>query len=238
MDDSAQDRTPHAAPSAGVEAMPTLGHVDTWVFDLDNTLYPATSELFSQIDRRMGGFIADLLGLDEAAARHLQKTYFLRYGTTLRGLMLEHGVAPEAFLEHVHDIDLAALVPDPRLRDALAGLRGRRIVYTNGSARHAERVLARLGIAHLFDGIFDLVAAGYEPKPAGASFDRFLAAFSIVPGRAAMIEDMARNLVPAAARGMTTVWLRTAYAWGAVDHEAAAVDHEVSDLPGFLEAQA
>ena len=217
--------------------MPALAHVDTWIFDLDNTLYPATSDLFSQIDRRMGGFIADLFDIDAAAARKLQKDYFLRYGTTLRGLMLEHGVAPEAFLAHVHDIDLATIVPDPRLSRALAGLRGRRIVYTNGSVRHAERVLERLEIAHLFEGVFDLVAADYEPKPASASFDRFLAAFSIAPARAAMIEDMARNLVPAAARGVTTVWLRTAYAWGAVDHDPAAVDHEVTDLPGFLEAQ-
>ncbi|MFQ5347684.1 MAG: pyrimidine 5'-nucleotidase [Rhodothalassiaceae bacterium] len=220
------------------DTVPRLAGIDTWIFDLDNTLYPPGCALFDQIDRRMGGFIAELLGINEVSARALQKEYFLRHGTTLRGLMLEHGVPPDRFLEHVHDVDLDGLAPNPDLGEALAALPGRCLVYTNGSARHAERVLARLDIAQEIDGIFDLVAADYEPKPAESSFDRFLDRFAVEPGRAVMVEDMARNLVPAAARGVTTVWLRTSYAWGAVDHQPAAVDYEIADLVTFLNLQA
>lgn len=219
-------------------SMPGLDHVETWIFDLDNTLYPAECNLFAQIDRRMGGYIGALLGLDPQAARKVQKDFFVSHGTTLRGLMDVHGIAPDEFLRHVHDIDVSPVPPDPRLAAALGALDGRKLVFTNGSASYAGRVLARLGIDHLFDGVFDIVAAAYHPKPRVEAYARFIERYAIEPGRAAMFEDMARNLVPAAELGMTTVWVETPYPWGKVDFREEAIHHRTRDLRGFLEARA
>lgn len=217
---------------------PRLAGIETWVFDLDNTLYPHECRLFDQIDSRMGTFIAERLGVDREAARRLQKQYFVSHGTTLSGLMDLHGVAPDEFLDFVHDIDISPVEPSEALADALSALPGRRLVFTNGSVRHAERVLDRLGIAHLFEDVFDIKAAEYRPKPQAEAYDRFLARHRVEPARAAMFEDMSRNLAPAAALGMTTVWLRTSYGWAAVDHPAQGIHHETDDLVGFLRAQA
>ena len=216
---------------------PKIQNAETWVFDLDNTLYSPSCDLFSQIDVKMSAFVADLLGLDLDAARVVQKKYFLSHGTTLRGLMDHHDVHPESFLDQVHDIDVSPVPPDPVLADILSALPGRKIVFTNGSVPHAERVMARLGIDHLIEDVFDIAAADYHPKPAGITYDRFLAHYGINPQKAVMFEDMARNLVPAAARGMTTVWLRTGYAYGDIEHEPEAVHHEIDDLAAFLKAQ-
>ncbi len=218
--------------------MRIAGHIREWVFDLDNTLYPPSCRLFDQVDRRMGRFIAEHLGVDPTEARCIQKDYFLRYGTTLRGLMIHHDVDPEAFLSFVHDIDLSVIPPAPALARAMAALPGRRLVYTNGPRGHAERVLARLGLREVVDGIFDITAAGFVPKPREENFQRFLSHSRITPARAVLVEDMARNLVPAARAGMTTVWLRTGYEWGAVDHDPAAVHHEIDDLAAWLALQA
>ncbi len=217
--------------------MRIAGHIREWVFDLDNTLYSPSCRLFDQVDRRMGQFIAELLGVDLMEARRIQKDYFLRYGTTLRGLMIHHGVDPEAFLSFVHDIDVSVIPPAPALASAMAALPGRCLVYTNGPRAHAERVLARLGLTEVVREIFDIVAAGFVPKPGEENFARFLAHSRIRPERAVLIEDMARNLVPAARAGMTTVWLRTGYEWGAVDHDPAAVHHEIDDLAAWLALQ-
>ncbi|WP_210432713.1 pyrimidine 5'-nucleotidase [Iodidimonas gelatinilytica] len=225
------------AGQAGLSVPPRLFGIETWVFDLDNTLYSPDCDLFSQIDVKMSGFVADLLGLDLIDARKLQKQYFLTYGTTLRGLMDNHGVRPEDFLDHVHDIDVSPVPPDPHLAEALAALPGRKLVFTNGSVPHAERVMKRLGIDHLMEDVFDIAAADYHPKPAAITYDRFLSHYGVEAKKAVMFEDMARNLVPAAALGMTTVWLKTAYQWGHVDHVKAAVHHETEDLVDFLRAQ-
>ena len=206
---------------------------ETWIFDLDNTLYPADCELFAQIDARMGRFIGELLALDASAARTLQKTYYHQHGTTLRGLMRHHGVDPQSFLDFVHDIDLSPLDAVPSLRAALAALPGRRYVFTNGSRAHAERVLDRLGIADVFAGLFDIAAADYVPKPDGEAYDRLLARFAIAPASAVFIEDSMTNLAPAAERGMTTVWVRGA---GRAGEAAKYVDHVTDDLAHWLRA--
>ncbi len=208
-----------------------------WVFDLDNTLYAPSCRLFDQVDRRMGLFISRLLGVDPVEARRIQKDYFLRYGTTLRGLMLHHGVDPGEFLDFVHDIDVTVVPPAPELAAMLRRLPGRCLVYTNGPRRHAERLLRRLGIEEAVADIFDIAAAGFVPKPLEENFAAFLAASRVEAARAVLVEDMARNLVPAARAGMTTVWLKTGYEWGAVDHDPAAVHFEIEDLLAWLRLQ-
>lgn len=212
-----------------------LAAVETWVFDLDNTLYPASSSLFDQVDRRMGEFVAERFGLPFEAARAEQKRLFRAHGTTLRGLMVEQGVDPVAFMDHVHAIDLTRLDPDPRMDRALARLPGRKVVYTNGSVAHAARVTARLGIARHFDATFDIAAAGWIPKPDPAPYTAMLERFGIDPARAAMVEDIARNLAPAAALGMATVWVRSDQDWAKAGAGAGAhVHHETDDLAAFL----
>ncbi len=211
-----------------------LAEVRTWVFDLDNTLYPASSSLFDQVDRRMGAFVAERFGLPFEAARAEQKRLFREHGTTLRGLMVEHGVDPVAFMDHVHAIDLTRLDPDPRLSLALARLPGRKVVYTNGSVAHAARVTARLGIDRHFDATFDIAAAGWVPKPDPAPYRVMLERFGIDPAGAAMVEDIARNLAPAAALGMATVWVRGDPDRAKAGAAAAHVHHETDDLAAFL----
>jgi putative hydrolase of the HAD superfamily len=211
-----------------------LGEIDCWIFDLDNTLYPASCRLFDQIHKRMGEFIAALLQVDLDEAKRLQKTYFRAYGTTLRGLMTVHGVDPRAFMDHVHEIDLSPVPSDPALAAALAALPGRKLVFTNGSVRHAENILGHLGIAGAFTGIFDVEACNWVPKPDPAGYDALVHRFGVVPRRAAMIEDMAKNLVPAAALGMTTVWLRGTVDWAVEGAEGDHIHHVVDELAPFL----
>ena len=196
-----------------------LTHVTRWVFDLDNTLYPAATNLFSQIDARMRDFITATIGVDALEARRLQKDYYVRYGTTLSGLMTEHGVAPDAFLDYVHDIDLATLTENEALVAAVSALPGERFIFTNGSTAHAERVLARLGLARLFNDIFDIRAANYTPKPHRETYQRFLVRHDIKGPDSAMFEDLAHNLEAAHALGMTTVLISSDAPW--IDDEPA-----------------
>ena len=182
-----------------------FAHVETWVFDLDNTLYSARHRLFDQIDRRMGEFIADMFTCDRTEARRIQKDYFYRYGTTLRGLMSEHDVNPDVFLNYVHDIDHSVLPVDETLAAALERLPGRKLIFTNGTVEHAEDVLAATGITGHFDHIYDIKASDYEPKPARGPYERFIATTGFAPRRAAMFEDIARNLEVPHELGMTTV---------------------------------
>lgn len=181
---------------------------DVWVFDLDNTLYPAHTAVMSQVERRMTEFVMQLLDLDREAAFKVQHGYWQDYGTTLNGLMVNHNVAVSDFLDFVHDIDHSVLTPNPVLASHIAALDGARIIYTNGSVRHAENVMARLGIDHLFEAIFDIAAADYTPKPQRESFDRFIRRHGVNPARAVMFEDSARNLETAAGIGFATVLVR------------------------------
>lgn len=211
-----------------------LDHVDVWIFDLDNTLYPASCDLFEQVRLRIGDFIAERFGIDAEAARALQRKYFQEHGTTLRGLMTVDGVAPGEFLDYVHDIDVTPVPPSPALDESLAALDGRKLIFTNASTAHAERVMERLGVARHFEAIIDIVASDYRPKPDRRAYDRMVAAHGIDPSAAVMVEDMAVNLVPAHAMGMTTVWVRTEHAWTGPKPGETHVDREIDDLSEWL----
>ena len=207
-----------------------LRHIDDWVFDLDNTLYPARHNLFTQIDARMTHFIQTRFNLDKDAAYALQKKYLHDYGTTLFGLMSEHKMQPHDYLEFVHDIDVSVLPPDPALRDAIAALAGRKFIFTNSTNAHAAQVINRLGLSDLFDGVFDIVDADYVPKPKPTIYPLMLARFGLDPKRTAYFEDIEKNLAPAHELGMTTIWVNE------TNSETAApfVHHHTPNLKGFL----
>jgi putative hydrolase of the HAD superfamily len=212
--------------------------VDTWVFDLDNTLYPASSRLFNEVSKRITSFITERFAMPPDAARVRQRDFFMRYGTTLRGLMVEHGVNPGPFLDYVHAIDVGLIESDPRLGARLARLPGRKLVFTNASRRHAERVLDQLGIGPHFEQIFDIADADYVPKPDRASYTLMLQRHGVAAESACMIEDMARNLEPAKALGMRTVWLKDDIEWAqrqGVEDSPPYVDHIVDDLGTWLD---
>jgi putative hydrolase of the HAD superfamily len=211
-----------------------LDDIECWIFDLDNTLYPASCRLYVEVEERMGRFIMDELRLDHEGAHALRRRYFNQHGTTLRGLMDEYGVEPQRFLDYVHEIDLSAVAADPVLDRALAALPGRKLVFTNGTRRHAERVLDRLGLAAHFDAIHDIAAIDYRPKPDPSGYRDLVARYGVAPARAAMVEDMARNLPPAAALGMTTIWLKTGPHPELESSHVPHIHHTVEDLASFL----
>ena len=214
--------------------LPALAHIDTWIFDLDNTLYPARADLFALIDQRMTSFVADLLMVDRVEARRIQKEYFLGHGTTLAGLMLEHRVDPHAFLAFVHDIEMDALEVNAPLAAAIAKLPGRKLVFTNGDKPYALRVLERLGLGGSFEAVHDIHAMDLVPKPAPAAYAGLCAAFDIDPTRALFVEDMARNLKPAKAIGMATVWVDNG-SEQAADEDRSFVDYTTQDITHWLE---
>ncbi|MGE4322406.1 MAG: pyrimidine 5'-nucleotidase [Sphingobium sp.] len=214
--------------------LPALAHVDCWIFDLDNTLYPAKADLFALIDVKMGEFIQGLLGCDAQIARETQKRYFLDHGTTLSGLMRHHGVDPRAFLDYVHDISMDRLAVDPALNAAIAALPGRRLIFTNGDADYAGRVLDRLGLSDMFELIHDIHACHYVPKPDPSGYAALCSAHGVDPDRAAFFEDMARNLRPAKAIGMTTIWVNNGSEAGDHGHHPDFIDYETDHLTPFL----
>lgn len=219
-----------------------FGHVETWVFDLDNTLYPHHLNLWQQVDVRIRDFIAGFLKVPHEQAFHIQKDYYKRYGTTMRGLMAEHGLNPDDYLEFVHQIDHSPLEPNPALGAALERLPGRKLILTNGTRKHADAVMRRLAVHEHFEDVFDIIAADLEPKPLAKTYDRFLARHDVDPTRAAMFEDLARNLEAPHALGMTTVLVvpegqRDVFreAWELEGRDAPHVDYLTDDLTGFLE---
>ena len=214
--------------------LPALSHVESWIFDLDNCLYPASANLFELIDIRMGEYIQQLLGCDAVEARRVQKQHFHEHGTTLAGLMKERGVDPTEFLEFVHDIDLARLSADPALVRALDRLPGRKFVFTNGDEAYAGRVLDRLGLANAFDGLHDIHAMNYVPKPNPASYEALCGRHGVDPRRALFAEDMARNLAPAKALGMTTVWVDNGSERGSHGADPEFIDFQVADIGEWL----
>lgn len=215
-----------------------------WVFDLDNTLYPADCDLFAEIDQRMTDFVARFLRLDRIEARKKQKEYYATYGTTLSGLMSLHGMDPADFLAHVHEIDLSPLPQLPDLTAAITDLPGRKYIYTNGSRRHADRVSEYMGLADVFDGRFGIEDGDYAPKPNQQSYDMFCAKFEIDPKEAVFFEDMARNLEPASHMGFATVLVHSEKDWshepasarpaGAGDDQPEYIDYVTGDLTEFL----
>ena len=205
-----------------------FSHVATWVFDLDNTLYPPEARLFDQIEVRMTDWVMRALNLDREAANLKRKEYWARYGTTLAGLMREHGVDPGPYLTDVHDISLDHLERDANLRSRIAALPGRRIVYTNASRPYAERVIEARGLAGLFDAIYGVEHAGFLPKPERAAFEAIATLDGFAPERAAMFEDDPRNLAEPHAMGMRTVHVAPVAV--PQDH----IHHHTNDLGGFL----
>jgi putative hydrolase of the HAD superfamily len=213
-----------------------LSHVEFWIFDLDNTLYPAQCRLFDQVERRIGLYIEQLLNLDREAARALQKQYFREHTTTLKGLMVNHGVDPAHFLDFVHQIDVTGVALDDALDRALDSLPGRKLIYTNGSVAHARNVMDRLGINRHFNDIFDIAAANYDPKPSAASFGRLIEAHGIDPTRAAMFDDMPRNLKPAAELGMITILVASHHDWAQPTGNEDYIHHTTDKLADWLAA--
>ena len=215
--------------------LPALAHVDCWIFDLDNTLYPASADLFGLIDARMGQFIQNLLGVDPVEARRIQKSYFVEHGTTLSGLMHAHDIDPHEFLEFVHDIEMDALAEDRRLVEAVARLPGRKLIFTNGDGPYARRVLGRLGLGDSFEAIHDIHACAYQPKPNPASYEAMCRALAVAPATALFVEDMARNLRPAKALGMTTVWVNNGSEHGDHEHHPDFIDFEIAEVGEWLD---
>jgi putative hydrolase of the HAD superfamily len=220
----------------------SFAHIDTWVFDLDNTLYPHHVNLWQQVDARIRDFVAAYLHLPKDEAFRIQKDYYRRYGTTMRGMMTEHGVNADDYLAYVHEIDHSPLEPNPTMGAAIEKLPGRKLILTNGSTDHADNVLARLGIAAHFEAVFDIVAAELEPKPAPQTYRRFLDRHGVDPARAAMFEDLARNLVVPHDLGMTTVLVVpdgtrevVREDWELEGRGEPHVDHVTDDLTGLLQ---
>ena len=215
-----------------------LRRVEAWIFDLDNTLYAARHRLFDQVSRRMTEFVGRFLGLEPEAARALQKRYFRDHGTTLRGLVRHHDCDPRRFLAFVHDIDYGPIDADRLLDDALARLPGRKLIFTNGDVAHAERVTERLGVGRHFEAVFDIAAADYVPKPEPAAYDALMARHRIAGPGAAMFEDIPRNLEPAKARGMATVWIASPVFADAAGAGGRYIDHRADELAPWLSALA
>ncbi|PCI60145.1 MAG: pyrimidine 5'-nucleotidase [Kordiimonadales bacterium] len=207
---------------------------DTWVFDLDNTLYGAECKLFDQIDRQIGSYVQSLLHIGPDEARTLQKRYLMECGTTLNGLMRFHEVDPQHYLATVHAIDFSAIEYDEKLVKALGALEGRKLVFTNADKPYATEIMRRLGILDFFEGIFDIVAADLQPKPKQIAYDMFVKKYDIDPKRAVMFEDMVRNLKPAYDMGMATVWVDTGSQWGKADHDPSFVHAETKRLNNWL----
>jgi putative hydrolase of the HAD superfamily len=215
--------------------MPPFHDPDVWLFDLDNTLYPARCNLFAQIDVRIGRYISDWLKVTPEEARVVQKQYWRDHGTSMRGMMTLHGVDPTHYLDYVHDIDYSPVEANPGLEASLKALPGRKIIFTAGDVPHAERVMERLGVAHHFEAIFDIVAGEYWPKPHKQIYEKLVKQHNVDPRRAAFADDIAINLKPAADMGMRTVWIRTDESVKrAADVNLDHIHHQTDDLATWL----
>ncbi len=233
---------PTIIPANDRRAPRGFADVETWVFDLDNTLYPHNLNLWQQIDDRIREFVANFLKVTKEDAFKLQKDYYKRYGTTMRGLMAEHGLKPDDYLAFVHQIDHSPLLPNPQLGDAIERLPGRKLILTNGTRAHADAVMRRLDIDRHFEDVFDIAAADLDPKPLPQVYDRFLKKHGVDPRRAVMFEDLARNLEVPYALGMTTVLVvpegtREVFRedWELAGRDDPHVDHVTDSLTGFLQ---
>ncbi len=215
---------------------PAFGHIRDWIFDLDNCLYPASTGLFALIDERMGAYIQRLLDCDATEARRVQKAHFHEHGTTLAGLMKTHGVDPSEFLDEVHAIPLDRVAADQRLASALARLPGRRFLFTNGDAPYARRVLEAIGVQSHFDELHDIHASELRPKPDPHGYALLCERFAIDPSHAALVDDMAANLKPAKALGMTTIWVDNGSERGSHGAEEGFIDHRIRDVAEWLES--
>ena len=212
-----------------------FAHIEVWVFDLDNTLYPAHYDLFRQVDRRIGAFVERALGIGPDEASAVRRDFINSYGSTLRGMMEWHDADADAFLGYVHDIDVESVPPSTALNEALGRLHGRKLVFTSATAAYASRVMNRLGVNHHFEDVFDIRAARLLPKLHPGTYQRFIERHRVEPTVAVMVEDIARNLAPAAALGMTTVWIPSDLPYSREGAELGHIHHVVDDLVGWLQ---
>ncbi len=210
-----------------------FSHIDTWIFDLDLTLYPPEANIMAQIRDRIALFVEDYFGVGPEEAHQIRHKYWKQYGTTLGGLMAEHDVDPHGYLDFVHDVDMALLTSAPELRSHIAALPGRKLIFTNADAPYAERVLDARGLGGLFEDIFDIHRMAYLPKPAPASYDALCSELAIAPHSALFIEDSAHNLVPAKVIGMTTIWVKHDGEADSSGHDQH-IDHEIADVTDWL----
>ena len=220
----------------GRAVLKAFNHIDCWIFDLDNTLYPASADLFALIDERMGTYIQNLIGCNAVEAKRVQKAHFREHGTTLSGLMAHHDIDPRHFLDFVHAISMDRLVPNPALAHALARLPGRKLIYTNGDVDYAARVLDALGLSESFEAIHDIYGSALLPKPDPRSYTMMCDALKVDPVRALFVEDMARNLKPAKALGMTTVWVNNGSEYGHSEACDSFIDHKTDCVSSWLNA--
>ena len=211
--------------------------INTWVFDLDNTLYSADSGIFQQVHVLMGEFVSKHLNIDIKEAKEIQRKYYKQHGTTLRGMMDNHGVDPDHFLAEVHKLDYSIVGPNHKLNEALKKLQGRKIIYTNANMQHALDVLERIELSNFFDEIYDIKMANYIPKPELAPYEQMIAQFDIETKSSAMFDDIAKNLVPAKNVGFTSVWIDAGYENFSDDIKASKqyLDHETTNITEFLE---
>lgn len=234
----------HLTVSENASLSSSFSNVSNWVFDLDNTLYPAACDLFAEIDQRMTSFVMQELKLPHDEARSVQKDYYARYGTTLRGMMVEHKLDPNLFMSFVHDIDHSPLDIAPNLTSQLSALPGKKYIYTNGSTCHAEKVTKYMGLDHLFEDMICIAKADFLPKHENGAFEKFIELTGVDPKKSAMFEDLSRNLVPAHKLGFQTVLVTSEKDWShepegvrpahASDKKPDHVHHTTDDLPKFL----
>ena len=210
--------------------------VETWIFDLDNTLYHVSPEMHGEIDELLGSFVSGFLGVDRTEARRIQKAYFHEFGLTLCGLIENHDLDPDDYFRHMLRADLSAIGPDPALVEAITALEGRKVVYSNAPSAHVNQVLEQIGLAPHVDAVHDIEAAGFTPKPARAAYVELCERYAIAPGRAVMIDDIPGNLAPAAEIGMTTVWKKTDAEWAVTAEVSGYVHHVTDDLLAWLRA--
>ena len=205
-----------------------------WIFDLDNTLYSGKTKVFEQVDKRMSKYISDKLDVSVEEAKKIQKNYFYEYNTTLNGMIKNHKIDPDEFLEFVHDINIDFLQKDPKLEKEIEKLNGKKIIFTNGSKKHALNVTKRIGINQLFDDIFDIVDCNFIPKPSIEPYKKLVEKHKIDPKLCVFVEDIARNLKPAYEMGMKTVWIENEEPWASKFSDSSFVNYRTNNLSEFL----
>ena len=214
--------------------MKSFKSIKYWLFDLDNTLYSGKTKVFEQVDKKMSKYISDKLNVSIEEAKKIQKNYFYEYNTTLNGMIKNHQIDPNEFLEFVHDINIDFLQKDIKLAEEIEKLDGKKIIFTNGSKKHALNVTKRIGIDQLFDGIFDIVDSDFMPKPSMEAYKKLIEKHKIDPKLSVFIEDIARNLKPAHEMGMKTVWIENDEPWAKKFSDNDFVNYKTSNLSEFL----
>jgi putative hydrolase of the HAD superfamily len=214
--------------------MKDLKKIKYWLFDLDNTLYSGDTKVFDQVDKKMSKFISEKLNVGIEEAKKIQKNYFHEYNTTLNGMIKNHKIDADEFLEFVHDVNLDFLKPNKLLEQEIANLLGKKYIFTNGSKAHAANVTKRIGIDKLFDGVFDIVESDFIPKPSEEPYKKIIEKYKIEPQYSIFIEDIARNLKPAHELGMKTVWIKNDEPWAAKFSDSDFIDYKTDDLAKFL----